>query len=628
VIARSPGKLELSSPAWEVALGVNRTHSFVPALAVAVALATGMLEIPLTLLRRDLFLVPIQGDLHIFWMAPLANLVLVTPVALLLWLLEGIRPGAKTERLAVTVLLSLGTFAQLLYLPRAPRWGLAILALGVGVRVSAIAIQRRQWLHRATHRLAVTLPPLLAVYAGLAVAVRPLRERWLNRNLPAASDQAPNILLLVLDTVGANRMSLYGYERETTPALARWAESATLFDLALATSSWTLPSHAGMFTGRYPEELNAGFRTALDNQWPTLAGALAEQGYRTAGFVANRKYASYEFGLNRGFARYEDFRISPGQIMVSSSLGALLVWQPWFTRMIGYYDLYGRKSAAMVNQDFLSWARGGSERPFFAFINYYDAHDPYIPPAPFDRQFTDDSGAYRPLPLSPSLKPAQLRRLLAAHEGALAYLDREIDNLLRQLDVNGILDHTLVILTSDHGEQFGEHGQMEHGNSLYRVLLEVPLVLRFPGRVPTGRRVTDPVTLRDLPATVLDLAGLPNSAGFPGSTLATRWQSIASDSARSPLLSALTWPDGEVAVALRVGNMEYIDWFQEGEQLYDLGDDPAELRNLASKDDTTVTWPYRAALDSLRANRPRAREMGKLQGRLTGTRQFHPQKRR
>lgn len=597
-----------------------RARPLVPTLAIALALATGILEIPLALLRRDLFLIPIEGNIHIFWMAPLANLVLVLPVTAILWLLHARWPGTATERIAVTVLLALGSFALLCYIPRAPRWGLAVLALGIGIRMSAIVLRQRKWLYHGALRLAVTLPLFLMAFAGLALAAQPLRERWRNRNLRPI-DRAPNILLLVLDTVGANRMSLYGYPRETTPAIARWAKSGTVFESARATSPWTLPSHAGMFTARYPHELNAGFKTALDDQWPTLAAALAAQGYRTAGFVANRKYASYEFGLDRGFARYEDFRISPGQIMVSSSLGALLLWQPWFRQVAGYHDLYGRKTAAMVNREFLAWAGRTSERPYFAFINYYDAHEPYLPPAPFGYRFTTDRAPFRPPPLRPGLPPVQIRRLLAAHEGAIAYLDQEIGNLLARLEAAGSLNNTLIVLTSDHGEQFGEHGQMDHGNSLFRAVLDIPLVLRFPRRVPAGLRVAGPVTLRDLPVTILDLAGVPNAAGFPGYSWAGRW-ATSPDSMGSPQLSGLTWPDGEMALALKVDDMEYIDWFQQVEHLYNLVDDPEERHNLVSRVDSSVTGRYRALLDSLVGQKTRPIEVGRIPARLTGLRRY------
>jgi arylsulfatase A-like enzyme len=597
-----------SSPSW-----------FVPALAIAVALATGMLEIPLALLRRDLFLVALNGDVHVLWMAALANLVLVLPIATLLWSLNRIWPGPRTERVAALVLLTLAAFALLSYIPRVTSWGLVIIAIGIGVRASGRVMQRRPAFHRGVSRLALVLPFLILLYAGVAFAWTPLRERWLNRGLPPASGRAPNVLLLVLDTVRAMRLSLYGYNRATTPALDRWARSGTVFDQAIATASWTTPSHAGMFTGRYPHELNAGFRTPLDNRWPTLAEVLAKQGYRTAGFSANRKYASYETGLARGFSRFQDYRVSPGQIMISSSLGSLLLRQRWFQHLIGYYDLYGRKNAARVSDEFLSWVgQGTAGRPFFAFLNYFDAHDPYLAPAPFDRRFTSDTAPFRPLVIGPSLTSAQRDRELQAHDGAIAYLDHEIDRLLRTLEARGVLENTLVILTADHGEQFGEHQLMDHGNSLYRSLLDVPLFLRLPGRVPPGTRISTPVTLRDLPATVLDLTGIRNQKTFPGFSWASYWRPGESDLPRSPLLSELTWPDGEIAYTLRVNDYEYIDWFQQKEELYDLRTDPAESRNLARKTDHDITSAYRALRDSVVGNIHRPSEVGRLQALLTG----------
>jgi arylsulfatase A-like enzyme len=597
-----------SSPAW-----------FVPALAVAVALATGMFELPAALFRRDLFLVPIEGDGHALWMAALANLVLVLPIAAPLWGINRLWPGRRTERAAALILFTLAAFALLLYIPRVSVWGILFIAVGMGVSVSAVAMRRREAFHRGVKRLAQWLPLILVIYAGLVFAWTPLRERWINRGLPAVAGQRPNVLLLVLDTVRAMRLSLYGYDRATTPALERWARSGTVFEQAIATASWTTPSHAGMFTGHYPHELNTGFRTPLDDRWPTLAEVLAQEGYRTAGFSANRKYASYESGLSRGFARFEDFQVSPGQVMVSSSLARLLVWQPWFTHLIRYYDLYGRKNAAAVSDEFLRWVGHGTKgRPFFAFLNYYDAHDPYLAPPPFDRRFTSDTGSFRPLVIGPWLTPAQIARELEAHEGAIAYIDHEIDRLLRDLESNGMLENTLVILTSDHGEQFGEHKLMDHGNSLYRPLLEVPLFLRLPGRIPPGLRVSTPVTLRDLSATVLDLTGGSATGTIPGSSWASYWDAGGGTRSTSPLLSELTWPDGEIAYALRVDGHEYIDWFQQKEELYDLRTDPSETSNLASKDNRAITASYRALRDSVVGNIQRRREVGRLQARLTG----------
>jgi arylsulfatase A-like enzyme len=594
---------------------------FVPALAVAVAVATGVLEIPAALLRRELFLLPLEGDGHILWMAVVANLVLVAPVAVVVWGVSRIRPGRSSEQAAATVFLALGAYALLAYIPRVRGWAILILAIGLGVQGARLAMRRRSAFHEAVRRLAWALPLLVVLYAGAAFAWKPLRERWGHRGLPAAASGSPNVLLLVLDTVRSMRLSLYGYGRETTPALQRWARSGAVFDQAIATSPWTLPSHGGMFTGRYPHELNAGFRTDLDDRWPTLAEALAQRGYRTGGFSANRRYASYESGLARGFARYDDYRVSLGQVMVSAALGRQLLWKPWFQDLIGYYDLYGRKDAAVVTDQFLTWAGGASEgRPFFAFLNYYDAHDPYLAPAPFNRRFTGDTTRYRPLALGPGRTPAEITRALEAHEGTLAYLDTQIDRLLLTLESRGLLEHTLVILTSDHGEHFGEHGLMDHGNSLYRPLLEVPLLVRLPGRVPAGVRVRDPVTLRDLPATVWELTGGPDDTPFPGTSWSSRWRPGETAATPSPILSALSWPNGEIAYALRLADHSYIDWFQQKEELYDLRSDPTESTNLASQGDPDITAAYRAYRDSVGGTTRRPMEVGKLQGALTGIR--------
>jgi arylsulfatase A-like enzyme len=590
---------------------------YVPALAVSVALAVGMLEVPAALLRRDLFAVPINSNGHMLWMAGLANLFVFLPIAVLLWVANRFWPGEHTERLAAIVFFTLGAFGLLKYLPRVGNLAFLLVALGIGVRGSAIVMGRREAFHTGIRRLALTLPIILLVCAAVAFAWTPLRERWMRRNLPAASAQAPNVLLLVLDTVRALRLSLYGYDRATSPALERWARSSTVFEQALATSSWTLPSHAGMFTGRYPHELNAGFRTALDDRWPTLAEVLARRGYQTAGFSANKEYVSYQTGLTRGFARFEDFRVSPGQILLSSSLGRYLAWKRWFQRMTGYFNIYGRKDAARVSDDFLSWLnRGSTGRPFFAFINFYDAHDPYFAPPPFDRRFTSDTLPYRP-PGWLMLKRAA--RELEAHEGTLAYLDLEVDRLLTELESRGLLENTLVIITSDHGEQFGEHDLMSHGNSLYHPVLDVPLILRLPGKVPPNLRVRAPVTLRDLPATVLDLVGVP-ATEIPGVSWAPLWHpDAAAPGTGSPLLSALSWPNGDIAYALRVGDYEYIDWFQKKEELYDLRRDPGETRNLVSETDTAITASYRALRDSIVGDIYRPPEMNRLQMWLTGS---------
>ena len=590
---------------------------FVPALALVVALGTGFLEVPAGLLRRSLLLLPLGGDEHVVWMAPLANLILLLVPALLLWAVHRLRPSRRVENVITILLLTFAAFALLRYFSRAWPWAMLILALGIATRLAAAAMRRRESFHRLLRRLVLIVPAIVLLAAGAAFAWAPLREWRMERRLGPAPADAPNVLLLVLDTVRAMSLGLYGYERPTTPVLDSLAASSTVFDQAIVTSSWTLPSHAGMFTGRWPHELNAGFRTPLDSRWPTIAEVLATHGYATAGFSANVKYASYEHGLDRGFARYEDYRITPGQVMISSSLGGMLVWQPWFQNLIGFHDLYGRTRAASIIDAFLHWETGRNGlRPFFAFLNLYDAHDPVLVPPPWDRMFMADDGPVPTFPAWPDVTPDKMRIAHDAQDGAIRYLDYEIGRLVAGLRERDLLDHTLLIITSDHGEQFGEHDIGGHGNTLYRPLLDVPLLLRLPGRLPEGRRIEEPVTLRDLPATILDLAGVPNDT-FPGRSLARTWRGDTSDT-RSPLLAELTWPNGEIAYALRADDHVLIDWFGGKHEFYDLGTDPGETRNLLETEDSASVGPWRARMDSLVGGVDRGLEVGRVQAWLTG----------
>ena len=165
------------------------------------------------------------------------------------------------------------------------------------------------------------------------------------------------------------------------------------------------------------------------------------------------------------------------------------------------------------------------------------------------------------------------------YEGAIAYLDAQLGALRDSLAARGLLDRTLVIITSDHGEHLGEHGMLSHGNSLYSPLLHVPLVLAHRQAIPAGIRVDRTVTLRDLPATIMQLAVPDETSAFPGMPLSRFWEEGADSSDSSPLLAALTWPNGAIAYAIRSGSLLYIDWFEEREELYDLsqGEETVDL---------------------------------------------------
>jgi arylsulfatase A-like enzyme len=555
------------------------------------------------------------ADYRIFWTVPLAEaltfLALALPFALaaLLW------PGRRTYLAAIALGSFLLVSSVLLNITGLHLGAVLALAAGLSVATARLANERPVAFDRA---LRVALPAMLVAVAVSSLASsgwRLLRERRMVAALTAASPDLPNVLLIILDTVRAFNLSTWGYERETTPNLTRIAKTGVQFSRAYATAPWTLPSHASMFTGRFPRQLNVDFKTALDDRWPTLAEAMRERGYLTAGFVGNVGYCLAESGLARGFAHYEDVVVSWGLVAQNSAITRLLMARSRLGRFVRLREDPINKNADRVNADFLRWHGAQAGRPFFAFLNYYDAHRPYLAPAEFASRFVAQRrDVDRVLRVSKSkLPPDAGRALVNAYDGSLTYLDDRIGRLFDELERRGALRNTIVVITSDHGEQFGEHALFYHANSLYTQLLHVPLLVLGPDHVPDGVRVDTPVSLADLSATVLDLVD-GRTAPFPGQSFARRWQ--GGDSTQAPhVLGAELGRNAQLleefapkAADIRsviVGPMHYIKsgkgWLTEQrEELFDLVQDPREEHDLI-----TMSPPHpmlarlRVALDSL-----------------------------
>jgi arylsulfatase A-like enzyme len=521
--------------------------------------------------------------------------------------------------------MALPGFLSLLFLyPQLHRY--AALALSIGL---AIQLARFVGSHSGGFYLLVrrSLGWMMALVIGLAVALHAWQwraERNALARILQGSPDVPNVLLIVLDTVRARSLSLYGHARPTTPQLERLASTGVRFERAITTAPWTTPAHASMFTGRFPHELSvdrsklsADGLAPLDGTYPTLAEVLTANGYVTAGFVANIEYCGYETGLDRGFVHYEDYRVSPEEMILSSSLGRTIVNSLQLRRLIGYYDVPGRKTAATLNRDFLRWLSRVDERPFFAFLNYYDAHAPYLPPAPFGGQFERQAPRDYSLIVPSGVHQAkrhdmeamsseEIQAELIAYESCIAYLDHHLGLLFDELEARRILDNTLVIVTSDHGEQFGEHRLFDHGNSLYMPLLHVPLLVSLPSQVPAAVEVADPVSLRDLPATIVDLVGLNKENAFPGESLARHWKSTGLRSpGEHPVLSEATslprvpeWypiAKGDMT-SLMIGGHHYIRNGDGRDELYDIERDPVE------NDDISATEAGRQVLARIKRN--------------------------
>jgi arylsulfatase A-like enzyme len=574
-----------------------------PRMILWFALVTGLSELVVQLVRKVAFHWTLELSRQIVWLTPLSYLLLLSAAGLLLAVASRFVPERRRHPFEGGVLAFLCAFSFFfLFHPKLHKIAILLLGLGVAAQMALWIGQHGPAFARVVRRS--TAPMLVAVIVmGIGLnAFLWIAERRGETATGQASSGTPNVLLLILDTVRAADLSTYGYARPTTPALERVARQGVRFERAFAPAPWTLPSHASMFTGRNASELTADWQVPLDRAHPTIAEVLRTHGFATAGFVANFGYCSYEHGLSRGFTHYEDYRLGPWELLLGSSFGRLLAHSPSVRRIVGYRDMLDRKPAAEVNRELISWLERRKHRPFFAFLNYYDAHFPYFPPAPFDTLYgprwtpprltywLNGAGA----PGRQSMGAAEARAERNAYDGAITYLDRQIGGLLAELGRRGILRNTVVIITSDHGEQFGEHGLVDHGNSLYLPVLEVPLIIAVPGNT-SGTTVSVPVGLRDLAATILDLARVPAPPGLPGYSLAgSMGHASGPDNAAGSAVLASVRParfspptdpaaKGEM-FSLVEGRLHYILNGDGREELYDVAADPEEMKNLALTD--------------------------------------------
>ena len=545
-------------------------HAVLVLLAIVwFALAAGLGEAAVLLVRRFVFHRFTWSSVDVVWMAPVSNVAFLIVPAFILSLLAALRPRWVPLPLlgAVLALFTTAALVEVAANGALATWAIAMLALGVGIRLGSRLQGGSDGFVRLLRH---TTPALAGLVVLLALAVpgwRILRERQAMGRI-APSDR-PNVLLVILDTVRAASLGLYGYSRPTTPNLERWAERGVVFDEALAPAPWTLPSHGTMFTGHWPSELSARWHVPLDDEFPTLAEALRDGGYVTAGFVANPYYTTRESGLSRGFVHYEALPTNAIQILRSSLLGQVVEGMVFRRRY--HYDperTTHRRRAAEVRQSFLAWLPKADGRPWFAFLNLFDAHKPYNPPEPFASRLT---GADQEVD---------------RYDQNILYMDHELGLLFDDLERRGLLDNTLVIVASDHGEQFGGHTLFGHGNGLYRRVIHVPLVIRWPGLVPEGVRVARPVTLRDLAPTILDLIGAPRGS-FEGTPLRQAWlpDGIYAETIFSEVEEALDRPGAPASLgpmqSLMADHMHYIRRGDGHEQLFDLRTDPQEYTNLA-----------------------------------------------
>ena len=548
------------------------------------------------------------------WMTPLAYALFFVPAALVLATLFRLARRAPTRPNVAAGFAFLGGLALLLPYSQLAAAAQVLLAGGVAVQVRR-SVMRNEPRAMVTMRRAVLILGASTVVAGVSIR----SWRWIAARrevaaLPPSTHGSPNVLLVIFDTVRRANVSLYGYHRPTTRRITQWAKDAVVFDHAIAPAPWTLPTHATMFTGVRPGGLKADWLKPLPDDGPaTLAEILRSHGYQTGGFVANHFYTSWESGLERGFVHYDDYQLSLRLILANAAYGRSNFFNevtnnrtlPGLYFALRHFSLqrairpsYIPRLSSEVTEAFLEWQRTTGDRPFFAFVNYMGAHRPYRVREPWGTMFAS-------IP----------KRRTDGYDAAIARLDDEFGRMLDTLQKRGVLDNTLVILASDHGELFGEHGLVEHGNSLYRQLIEVPLVMRFPSGIPAGRRVGAMVTLRDVGATVLDVAGFTDT--FPGASLARYWRDPVVADTDVAILSELQkainggslFRNSRAGLAsLMDSRFHYIRGDEGVEELFEYRVDPEERHNVAGDP------ALRGELERLRRQLVSARAEGRAMG--------------
>jgi arylsulfatase A-like enzyme len=376
------------------------------------------------------------------------------------------------------------------------------------------------------------------------------RAFWGTPTITTARDAgAPLVVVYLVDALRADHLSIYGYSRDTAPELARFAQEAVVFDQAIASSSWTKPSVASLFTSLLPRDHGCvEYYTALDPALVTLAERMHALGYATGAVVANPLIQAKNMHFDQGF---DQFGVPPSPLRAEQAVDAAL--------------------------SFVDARRG---QPTFLYVHTMDTHTPYQPPPPFDRRFPPfpEPGRSAAKP-SDYVVPLDLDRIVGQYDGAIAYGDREFGRLVRGLRERGLYDRATIVFLADHGEEFLDHGGFDHGHTVFEELVRVPLVVKYPGRREGGRRVARQVQLLDVLPTILKSQGLPVPPGIAGRPLE---ESFSETGPERPAVFETKGPAGGACVSYgaRASEAKYIRELSlsDRELFFDLRRDPRERR--------------------------------------------------
>jgi arylsulfatase A-like enzyme len=387
------------------------------------------------------------------------------------------------------------------------------------------------------------------------------------RTSVAAQQPPPNVIVVLVDTLRADRLGVYGNRNGLTPYLDDLARRGTVFSNAYAASSWTCPSVASLFTSRYPSQHQVtNLDARVSDSEVTLAERLQQARYRTLGFVANLRLTE-QLGYGQGFERWNAY-------MSATKLRA------------------DRLRRRLLSSPEMAAARG-AQAPLFLYVHYMEPHAPYNVPPRYRKKFerradpSIDSAAavQKVLDLNfGALSGAELDHVTSLYDAEVAFLDDELRRLMAGLEARGLLEHSIVVVTADHGEELGEHQLIGHGTSLYNQELRVPLIVIGQG-VPAGRVVHEPVSLMDVAPSLLALTGEPAEPRFQGRSLVPLLQGRAAsvDVVAELVQASTTFDPRRHSSAIVRGNHKLLtisgNWRTVADaELYDLAADPAETK--------------------------------------------------
>lgn len=392
---------------------------------------------------------------------------------------------------------------------------------------------------------------------------------------PTRADE-PNVILVSIDTLRRDHLGTYGYKKDTSPFLDSLASEAVVFENAIAQAPYTVTSHITMMTSLWPsvhQILTHEYQDRLSTSWLTLPQILKARGYQTAGFTGGGQVSAV-YGFDRG---------------------------------MDIYDFEGEKSEVIFPKA-MEWIAKTRGNPFFLFLHTYDVHMPYAPPPPYDRIFDPEYSGTITEWTEESVRisePALYNRILDLYDGEIRYVDAQIQRVVQFLKEEGLYENTILIVTSDHGEEFMEHGMMAcHAHTLYNELLFVPLIIKFPKGQWAGRRISNSVALNDLMPTVLDFIDIPFPPHAQGETLLDYLEGNVKTSAQRPIFSEriVLRDDPRTEIAVQTLSEKYYQRLGLPGEYYDLMNDSVEKHSLSESQRKKVSALEKGIQEYLSAN--------------------------